>query len=412
MYLKTGRSQKSDLHRTRELCQALGNPQQDLKAIHIAGTNAKGSTSHALAAVLQVAGYKTGLYTSPHLKSFRERMRINGSRVQESYIVWFITQYKSLIEAIKPTYFELSVAMAYKLFAKEQVDIAVIEVGMGGRLDATNVITPLLAIITNISFDHREVLGDSLQAIAYEKAGIIKPGIPVIIGNFQPETMPIFEQVARQCQAPLQLASAKYRVQLKSQQPQGLLVDIYQAHAIWLQDLCFNLGGLYQCDNIPAILCAIEKLVDQGYLIKATHIRQGLRYIKQLTGLRGRWEVLAKAPLTICDTGHNQAAIAQIMDQLTGLTYKNLHIVWGMNPSKDWLAILQLLPKQATYYFCQAKVHKSMDVYQLAKAAAGLGLQGTVIPTVQAAYKQAQSQASQADVIFIGGSTYVVAEVL
>lgn len=403
---------KFDLSKTLRLCKALGDPHQAFKVIHIAGTNGKGSTSHILAAVLQAAGYKIGLYTSPHLQSFRERMRINGSAADEAYIAWFVTQYKSLLEAIQPSYFEISVVMAYKLFAREQVDIAVVEVGMGGRLDATNVITPEVSIITNISLDHTTVLGETLGAIAYEKAGIIKPGIPVVIGTYHPETMPIFERVARACHAPLQLASAKYRVQLKSQQPQSIIVDVLRNSTIWLQELCFSLGGLYQCHNIPAVLSTVEVLVGKGFAIEEANVREGLGNIQQLTGLRGRWEVLANNPLTICDTGHNKAGVRQVMQQLVSLPYEHLHIVWGMTKRREWLEILQLLPKEATYYFCQASVPKSMDVYQIAQAAATLGFQGTVIQEVEAAYKQAQSQAAQTDVIFIGGSTYVVAEVL
>lgn len=401
-----------DVRKTLLLCEAMGHPQHRFKSIHVAGTNGKGSTTHALAAILQTAGYKTGLHTSPHLQSFTERMRINGVPVSKAYVAEFIERYQKLFQKVQPSYFEIAVAMAYYLFAQEAVDIAIVEVGLGGRLDATNIITPEVAVITNISFDHIEFLGDTLAQIADEKAGIIKQGIPVVVGVHHPETAAVFEKVANEKNAPIQFASENYKVQFIAQRNEGLIVNVTKNDTQWPEALNFNLGGLYQLENIPTVLNTIDVLVEKGLAIRQHQVYEGLKHIRQFTGLRGRWEVLAQRPMVVCDVCHNEAGVQHVIQQLKMVDYDQLHIVWGMVKDKETKAILKLLPHQAYYYFCEADVPRAMTTKKLAKEANDVGLQGKVVGNVKKALQQARNQAGEQDVIFVGGSIFVVAEVL
>jgi dihydrofolate synthase / folylpolyglutamate synthase len=393
------------------LCEAMGNPQHNYKTIHVGGTNGKGSSSHMLAAVLQKSGYKTGLYTSPHLKSFTERVRINGTELPEEYLVSFVEQYKPLFEEIKPSFFEMTVALGFKYFADEHVDVAVIEVGLGGRLDSTNIITPEVSLITNIGYDHQALLGDTLQAIASEKAGIIKHEVPIVISFKQSETETIFKAKAADVGAPLYLASDNYRVELKSHTLEQQVFDIYKADTLVFSDLTLDLTGKYQQYNLPGVLQTIDVLQQKGFTISNETIKSGLAYTKQLTGLKGRWQVLNYNPLTICDTGHNVDGIKQILSQLKELNPKRVHMVFGAVNDKDVTTILELLPENYTYYFCQATIPRALPVTELQQKADLAGLKGESYSSVAGAVKAAKENAAADEVIFIGGSTFVVAEI-
>jgi len=393
---------KPDLTNTFKLCEALGNPQHKFKSVHIAGTNGKGSSSHMIAAILQSAGYKTGLYTSPHLKEFTERIRINGEEIDQSFVVGFVKRIKPSIEEIKPSFFEITVAMAFDYFAQQQVDVAVIEVGLGGRLDSTNVITPLVSLITNISYDHKDLLGDTLSKIAFEKAGIIKPHIPVVISEYQSEVIDVFKRKVEEEQALLEVASQRF------------VFDGYHAFdngTIRLPDLNPQLKGNYQKKNIPGVLLTIEKLKTMGFLISDDHIQKGISQVTTLTGLKGRWQKLNDKPLMICDTGHNEAGISEIVTQIKTLSFKQLHMIIGMVKDKDITGVLHLLPKEAHYYFCQANIPRGMNAADLLEKAKVMGLKGEVVANVNDAIAQAKSVAGKEDLIFIGGSTFVVAEI-
>lgn len=408
---------KPGLKNIQLLCEKIGNPQNNFPSIHIAGTNGKGSTSHYIASILQSAGYKNvGLHTSPHLKDFRERIKINGNAVSEEEVIDFVTQHKELIEQIDASFFELSVAMAFYFFAKAKCSIAVIEVGMGGRLDSTNIITPILSVITNISFDHVAVLGDTLEKIAFEKAGIIKPGVPVVIGETQPETKPVFLKKAEECNSTIHFADKIYSTvkprHITENANTYLLVDILKNGEPCIKDLPSELSGLYQLKNIQTVLCAIDRLVDAGYTIKKEHIIHGFKNVISQTKLLGRWQTLATSPLTIADTGHNEAGIKEILQQLKTVPYKKLHFVFGVVKDKDPSAVLKLLPKDATYYFCKANIPRSLDEKELAEIAAGCRLNGTAYPSVKEALKAAQNNAREDDLVFVGGSTFVVAEAI
>jgi dihydrofolate synthase/folylpolyglutamate synthase len=402
---------KAGLGNTLELCQLLGNPQDSFKSVHIGGTNGKGSTSHMLAAILQVAGYKTGLYTSPHLRDFRERIRINGEMISEQTVVDFVERYRFDFDSIQPSFFEMTVGMAFDFFAKEQVDIAVIEVGLGGRLDSTNVITPLLSVITNIGWDHMNMLGDTLPLIAAEKAGIIKPGIPVIIGEHQSEVAKVFIDAANKLQAPLEFASLQLQVHAArphiSNAPEHLPVTVNQD-----LELHLDLTGTYQIKNVATVLCAIEHLRAQGFTITDNHIAIALKHVKTLTGLRGRWDILAREPLVIADTGHNPEGIAEVMANIKATPHKQLHFVLGMVNDKDHSKVLNMLPKGAVYYFCQPNIPRGLSAQSLKQKAEIFGLKGEVFTSVEKAYIAAKNAASADDLVFIGGSTFVVAEVI
>ena len=402
---------KKSLDNIIALCDALGQPQHQFKSIHVGGTNGKGSSSHMLAAVLQEAGYKTGLYTSPHLKSFTERVRVNGQELPQAYLINFVEQHKSLFEEIKPSFFEMTVALAFKYFADEQVDIAVIEVGLGGRLDSTNIITPEVSLITNIGFDHQALLGDTITAIAGEKAGIIKPGVPAVISTKQEEAQEVFTAKAEAVGAPLYFAPDHLRVEFEEGNLDRQVFLVYKDEKLYLAELELDLTGIYQQYNLPGVLQVLQVLQEKGYTISPEAMRRGLANTKGITGLKGRWQVLSREPLTICDTGHNVDGVKQILQQLEALHPKHVHMVFGAVNDKDVTTILKLLPKDYTYYFCQAQIPRALPVQELLEKALQVGLIGTAFDTVPAAIAAAKANAAPDEVIFIGGSTFVVAEI-
>ncbi|RZA04137.1 MAG: bifunctional folylpolyglutamate synthase/dihydrofolate synthase [Sphingobacteriaceae bacterium] len=405
---------KADLGNTLELCRRLDNPQHQFKSIHVAGTNGKGSTSHMLAAVLQVAGYKTGLYTSPHLKDFRERIRVNGQMIPEQTVIDFVAKHRPDFDEIAPSFFEMTVALAFDVFAKEQVDIAVIETGLGGRLDSTNVITPLLSIITNIGWDHMNLLGDTLPKIASEKAGIIKPNIPVIIGEKQEEVADVFIRKAKKEKAEISFASEVFEVKGERLKEKGDYLDIEITHhsPLTTHNLQLDLTGSYQLKNVKTVLAAVEELLQQGYTITDEHIKSALKQVKTLTGLHGRWETINLNPLTICDTGHNPEGIAEVLKNIASVKFDLLHFVLGMVNDKDISKVLSMLPQSATYYFCRPDIPRGLEAESLQDKAASFGLHGETYPNVKAALASAQKAAKANDLVFAGGSTFVVAEVV
>ncbi|RZL17684.1 MAG: bifunctional folylpolyglutamate synthase/dihydrofolate synthase [Pedobacter sp.] len=403
---------KKDLHNVTVMCQQLGNPQNTFKTIHVGGTNGKGSTSHMLAAVLNKAGYKTGLYTSPHLKDFRERIRINGNMISKQFVTEFVGRQKQTIEELSPSFFEVTVAMAFSWFALEKVDVAVIEVGLGGRLDSTNIILPDLSVITNISLDHTNILGETLTAIAAEKAGIIKPGIPVIIGESTKETKDTFVEKAEQTGSEIIFADQQLQLSNFKRSDQFLTVSLSGTKGSILEDLELDLTGSYQLKNIQTVIASLLKLKSIGYKISDQSIYSALKSVKSLTGLQGRWQTINSSPLTICDTAHNIAGITEVVNNLKSMQYKNLHIVLGMVKDKDITGVLKLLPKGANYYFCEPGLERALKAEELANQARQMGLAGDVFSTVQTAYSAAKNAADEDDLIFIGGSTFVVAEVL
>jgi dihydrofolate synthase/folylpolyglutamate synthase len=398
---------RADLTNTIRLCEVLGNPQHHFKSIHVAGTNGKGSTSHMLASILQEAGYKTGLYTSPHLKEFTERIRINGNEIDPLFVVDFVNRIKPSIEEIKPSFFEITVAMAFDFFARKKVEIAVIEVGLGGRLDSTNVIHPLLSVITNIGWDHMDILGDSLPMIAAEKAGIIKHNVPVLISERQHEVEQVFIDKAAEESAPVSFASDEYKIERNA--VDGF--NVYHHDKLVIENLSVPLQGNYQQKNLAAVLKSVDVLRQLGYTITQGHVLDGLRKVIVNTHLKGRWQKLNDRPLMICDTGHNVDGITQVVRQIRSQKFKQLHFVLGMVKDKDITKVLSLLPVEAKYYFCQAKIPRAMDADQLALKAAEFNLRGSIINDVNEAVAVARKEAADDDMIFIGGSTFVVAEI-
>ena len=406
MFQRDGASAyKKDLTNTLTLCNALGNPEHQFKSVHVAGTNGKGSSSHYLAAVLQTAGYKTGLYTSPHLKHFTERIKINGQEVNQQFVVDFVNRIRPTIHDVKPSFFEITVAMAFEYFARQQVDIAIVEVGMGGRLDSTNVIKPEVSLITNISKDHQQWLGDTLPKIAAEKAGIIKDHTPVVISQRQPEVSQVFEAIAREREAPLFFAEDNLHIDYDNQ------FTVHHVASDSTYQLPAGTGASYQQYNLAGVLMVIDLLQKRGFSISQQHIEDGLSRAFTLTGLRGRWQVLSEHPTVVCDVGHNVAGMQFILQQLSRYQYDRLFMVLGMVNDKDVREVLEMLPKQAQYYFCQARIPRAMDAGVLAEKAAQAGLEGEVIPDVNEAISAAKALATDRDFIFIGGSNFVVAEV-
>lgn len=398
---------KKDLTNTLTLCKALGDPQRAFRSVHVAGTNGKGSTSHMLASVLQTSGYKTGLYTSPHLKAFTERIRVNGKEIGQQYVVDFVNRILPVIEEIKPSFFEITVAMAFDFFARQSVDAAVVEVGLGGRLDSTNVITPLVSVITNISWDHKELLGDTLPEIAGEKAGIIKHGVPVVISERQPEVEDVFIRTARDKSAPISFASDEYTIHARTGDAG---IDIAKGNTRMLEAVDLPLRGLYQRHNLPGVMKTIEVL-QSHYSIGLPHIRKGLEEVISNTQLKGRWQKIGNTPTVVCDTGHNYSGVQEVLNQIRAEKFDRLFIVWGMVKDKEVKEILGLLPKEAIYYFCQAQIPRAMDARRLQEEAAAFGLKGEAIPDVNEAKRTALAHAAPGDFVFIGGSTYVVAEI-
>ena len=390
MFQRVGASaMKADLTNITALCEYLGNPQKKFKTVHIAGTNGKGSTSHMLASIFQEAGYKTGLTTSPHLKDFRERIRVNGAMADEDFVVDFVTKHEQKIIDQKASFFEIAIAMAFEYFAQQKVDIAIIETGLGGRLDSTNIILPELSVITNIGLDHTQFLGDTLDKIAFEKAGIIKPNTAVVIGETTAETKPVFEEVAKERNAAIIFAEEKH-----------------------FQDLPSDLKGAYQIKNKRAVLTAIDQLQKQGWIISPENITNGLLNVVKNTNLRGRWDILGQNPLIVADTAHNPHGLVEVAKQVNEQAYNQLHLVLGFVNDKDVSTILNFFPKKATYYFCQPDVPRKYDIDELYKIIPKDITDKHFFDTVDKALKAAKANASANDMIYVGGSTFVVAEVI
>ncbi len=397
---------KKDLSNIIMLCDHLDNPHDKFKSIHIAGTNGKGSTAHTLAAILQSAGYKTGLYTSPHLKEFTERIKINGAEISRREVIDFVSNNKNQIDKIKPSFFEMTVGMAFDHFAKHKVDIAIIETGLGGRLDSTNIITPILSLITNISLDHTGMLGDTLKEIAAEKAGIIKKETPIIISEFQDVVDNVFEERARTLKVPLYFGSEHFQTVLKN-----VKINVYKNESLYLEQINLSLKGEFQLKNIPGVLQATEVLKDKGYEISEEAIVTGLENVTALTNFKGRWQTIGYEPLIICDIAHNEAGVKAMMHQIANTDYEKLFIVWGMVKDKDVDKILGLLPKEANYFFCEAKIPRALDASELYQKAVKHELNGEVVSDVNEAIATAKNEATESDFIFIGGSAFMVAEI-
>ncbi|MEZ4911756.1 MAG: Mur ligase family protein [Saprospiraceae bacterium] len=403
---------KKDLTNTLALCELLGNPQNSLKIIHVAGTNGKGTVSHLIAGGLQAQGYKVGVYTSPHYKDLRERIKLNGNFIDKKYIINFINVYYHDIEQIKPSFFELMVALAFKWFYDMKVDYVVVETGLGGRLDSTNVITPLLCVITNISFDHQNMLGETLEAIAYEKAGIIKPNIQVVIGEFQSDIHHVFEQRSTELNAPMYVASLKsIWIQKKSFDPRGI-VGSFQLHDEKEKlDVTLDITGPFQDKNITTAFYSL-KILSQNIPIDFEKIKAFSPKVKKMTAYMGRWEILSLEPFILADSAHNEAGISMVVNALSTMTFENLHIVAGFVNDKDISRVLTLLPRQAKYYFAKAKIPRGKNAIELQNEASALGLNGKAYTSVKRAYAAAQLSACKHDVILIIGSIFVVAEIL
>lgn len=389
MYQNQGKSAyRANLDNTIQLSEYLGHPEKNFKSIHVAGTNGKGSTSHMLASIFQEAGYKVGLYTSPHLKDFRERIKINGQEVSESFVLDFVAKHRGFFEANSLSFFEMTVGMAFDYFSKEEVDIAIVEVGMGGRLDSTNIITPLVAVITNIGLDHTQFLGTTLEAIATEKAGIIKPNIPVVIGETQTEIEELFISIANKYHSKIYFADQE-------------ILKTYES----------DLKGNYQKKNIKTVVQTI-KIIENIFNISNQNIENGFLDVIKNTGLKGRWQMLKERPKIICDTAHNKEGLIYVVNQLKDENYKNLHIVFGVVNDKDVDSILPLLPKNAIYYFCKPNIPRGLDAKALQLKFSQNGFTGKSFPSVEKALNAAKNEAKKDDLIFIGGSTFVVAEII
>lgn len=413
MYQRIGAAAyKADLNNTIAICKMLGDPQKKLKCVHVAGTNGKGSTSHMIAAVLQKAGYKVGLYTSPHLKDFRERIKINGKPIDKKYIVDFVEKHKEEFDKIEPSFFEWTVGLAFDYFANMEVDIAVIEVGLGGRLDSTNVIDPIVSVITNIGYDHMNLLGDTLQKIAAEKAGIIKLKTPVVISQHQTETANVFIRKANELKAPIEFASKDLKIIAWQIINNRLLIKVIHKSTNQTNQYELDLTGSYQLKNILGVLAALKIISENGYFISEENIKAGLKNVIKLTGLLGRWQTLSERPLMICDSGHNEDGIKEVVENLKNIEYKNLHFVLGVVNDKDVSSILKLLPKKAFYYFAKASVPRALPSEELKLIAEKEKLKGNSFDSVKKAIAAAKKNYKKGDLIFIGGSTFVVADAL
>ncbi len=403
---------KKDLGNIRKFCMQLQNPQAKFPSIHIAGTNGKGSTAHILAALLQVKGKKVGLYTSPHYKDFRERIKINGTYISEEEVVDFVEKHKLFIEKVKPSFFEITVAMAFDYFAKQQVDIAIIETGLGGRLDSTNVITPILSVITNISYDHQSILGDTLPKIATEKAGIIKDSIPVVVGEKNEETRPVFEQKAAEANAKIYFARDTYNVLHTVNAFTHSIFNIYKNGRLHHKDVEADIAGHFQEQNLTTAIQVVDVLNQKGFQIEEEDLRKALLQVKKLTGFIGRCYIIGERPLILCDSGHNVAGIHYMMQQMKDDRFRDKHFVIGAVKDKDLDEIMRLYPKDATYYFTKPNIPRGLDANELKAKAEKLNLNGEVYDSVKLALDTARSKAKSRDLIFVGGSTFVVAEVI
>lgn len=412
---------KKDLTNTLALCEVLGNPQNTFPTLHIAGTNGKGSTAHLLAAVLQAAGYKTGLYISPHYKDFRERIKVNGQYISKKYVKDFVKQNITHFEKIQPSFFEMTVALAFDYFYTEGVDIAVIEVGLGGRFDSTNIITPLVSVITNISLDHTDMLGTTLPEIAFEKAGIIKPHIPVVIGETHIETRPVFEKKALECQSPIYFASQDIDIETVSSDFEKTVfkvaANLFGEGATsankFATTLEVGLSGDFQEKNVATVLETV-RIVNQytPFKIDETALQTGLKDVKSLTNFIGRWQVIGQNPTILCDSAHNEGGLSLTLKQLKTLCFNHLHIVIGFVKDKDLSKVLTLFPDKATYYFAKANIPRGLDAEILRGMASEHNLQGKVYKSVKQALAAAKKRAKVNDLIFVGGSIFVVAEIL
>lgn len=388
MYQRQGSTAfKKDLTNIRAFCEHLGNPHLSFQSIHVAGTNGKGSSSHMISSVLQTAGYKTGLYTSPHLKDFRERIRIDGKPVDQQWVVGFIENHKKFLEDQGLSFFELTVGMAFQYFADQKVDIAVVEVGLGGRLDSTNILNPLISVITNIGLDHTQFLGETHEEIAFEKGGIIKPNTPVVVGEYQKNVMPVFEEIAAPLNAPIFVAAHLVKGPCKT-----------------------DLLGSYQQKNCKTTIQSLRLLRDLNFDITDHHISEGLQHVASNTGLKGRWQLLGSRPKIVCDTAHNREGLEIVMEQLSKETYEHLHMVLGVVNDKDLSTILSIFPQEATYYFCKPDIPRGLDADDLRVRAEKFNLKGNVYNSVMEALDSATQKATSNDFIYIGGSTFVVAE--
>ena len=404
------RAYKADLDNTLALCKHLGDPQNKIKTIHIAGTNGKGSTSHMLAAAIQECGYKTGLYTSPHLKDFRERIKINGQMIARDFIISFVEKTKTFSEEIQPSFFELTFVMALEYFVHQNVEVAVIETGLGGRLDSTNVITPVLSVITNIGFDHMDILGNSLEKIAFEKAGIIKPRVPVIIGEVLPETKLIFQQKADETCSPIYFAEEKFEIISLNSTDKALEIELLDRSKNQKINYTLDLPALYQAKNLLPVLTAIG-LLKNDFTLKDNNIQKAMRNVKNLTDFHGRWEVIHRKPLVVLDVAHNADGIQQLMNQVNSSSYKKLHIIFGIVKDKEIDKVLERLPPKARYYFTRAQIPRALPEDELRARAAGFQLRGNSYNDVNSALKAAMDVASEEDLIIICGSIFVVGEV-
>ncbi len=439
MYQRVGAAaMKKDLRNITTLCEALGNPHEKFKSIHIAGTNGKGSTAHMLSAILQADGLKTGLYTSPHYRDFRERIKIDGQYVTEQFVVDFVERNKPLFEQIQPSFFEITVAMAFQYFAESEVDIAVIETGLGGRLDSTNILSPILSIITNISYDHQQFLGDTLPEIATEKAGIIKPNTPVVISERQEEVAHVFEKIAAERNAPIYFATDYFDIKEKEISLVGNTYHVYPllptppalkgestrlSGEMWADSplgaggeksylLKTDLYGNYQSKNLYGVLFSEKILNEEKIILNEESKFKGLQQVKSLANFIGRWQVISEKPLTVCDSGHNTAGIYEVVNQLTTLPHRELHIVMGMVRDKDHEKVIKLLPKDATYYIAKPDIPRGMDAEKLTEKFVQVGLRTRAYASVPDALRIAQEQAHEDDLVFVGGSIFVVGEVI
>ena len=413
MYQRIGAAAyKADLNNTIAICKALGNPEKKLKCVHVAGTNGKGSSSHMLAAILQKAGYKTGLYTSPHLVDFRERIKINGKMISKADVVKFVEDYKTIFENLEPSFFEWTVGLAFHYFEQQEVDIAIIEVGLGGRLDSTNVIAPECCLITNIGFDHMNLLGNTLPLIAAEKAGIIKSRVPVTISQTQVSIISVFNNRANEVKAPIAFADKNYKVISSQYTSSNLTVDLLNKNTNTIHNYKLDLKGSYQIKNLMGVLNTVEILQKNGFIIEEQNIQDALQQVQMLTGLQGRWQTIQEKPLIIADTGHNEDGIKEVLENLNRHTFKKLHFVLGVVNDKDISKILMLLPKDAIYYFCKASIPRALDEKDLMTQAKTCGLNGSSFKTVTEALNKAKKQAKINDLIFVGGSTFTVADIL
>lgn len=399
---------KEGLFNSEELDRHFHHPHRHFKTIHIAGTNGKGSCSHTIASILQADGYKVGLYTSPHLVDFRERIRVNGEPIGEDYVVHFVEEERSFFEPLHPSFFELTTAMAFKYFADMEVDIAVIEVGLGGRLDCTNIITPILSVITNISLDHIQFLGNTLAKIAGEKAGIIKPGVPVVIGENHPETRPVFTQKAEQLSSPITFAEDTPEVTEAQTESDGTMSFLSSHYG----HIHYGLGGYYQTKNANTVLHAAACLLQDGVIRHADSIPQGFTYVCPNTHIMGRWQICQCSPLVVCDTGHNVGGWQYLSRQIAGVPCHQLRMVFGMVDDKDIQTVMTLLPKNAMYYFTKATTHRAIPEDKVKECGAEHGLKGKTYGSVTEAYRAAMNDAQPDDFVFVGGSSYIVADFL